>query len=42
MVAHYLPQAVRFPAGNHIVALTYDDPWIGYGLGAVLSMESFS
>jgi hypothetical protein len=33
-------QGVPVPAGRHSVVLTYDDPWIGYGLagtGAVLA-----
>jgi len=30
--ANYLVQGVLVPAGDHVVELTYDDPWIGYGL----------
>jgi hypothetical protein len=36
---HFL-QGIRVPAGRHTVVLTYDDPWIGYGLagtGVVLA-----
>ena len=25
-------QAVRVPAGRHVVELAFDDPWIGVGL----------
>ena len=32
LVADYLVQAVPVPAGRHRIELTYDDPWIGYGL----------
>jgi hypothetical protein len=32
LVADALIQAVPVPGGRHIVELTYDDPWIGYGL----------
>jgi hypothetical protein len=28
---HFL-QGIRVPSGRHTVVLTYDDPWIGYGL----------
>jgi hypothetical protein len=30
--ADYLLQAVTVSAGHHVVLLTYDDPWVGYGL----------
>ncbi|MDP8957435.1 MAG: hypothetical protein M3N24_10850 [Actinomycetota bacterium] len=30
--ANYLIQGVGVPAGRHIVVLSYDDPWVGYGL----------
>jgi hypothetical protein len=30
--ADFLMQAVPVPAGRHSVVLTFDDPWIGYGL----------
>jgi hypothetical protein len=37
--ADYLLQGVAVPAGRHVVVLSYDDPWIGYGLaGSALSV----
>ena len=30
--SNYVVQGVRVPAGRHTVVLTYDDPWVGYGL----------
>ena len=30
--ANYVVQGVRVSAGRHTVVLTYDDPWVGYGL----------
>jgi hypothetical protein len=30
--ADYLMQGVVVPAGTHTIVLSYDDPWIGYGL----------
>jgi len=30
--ADYISQGVPIPAGRHRVVLTYDDPWIGYGM----------
>jgi hypothetical protein len=30
--ADFLLQAVPVPAGRHIVELSYDDPWVGFGL----------
>ena len=30
--ADYVIQAVPVPRGTHTVDLTYDDPWVGYGL----------
>jgi hypothetical protein len=30
--ADYFLQAVAVPAGHHVIALRYHDPWIGYGL----------
>jgi hypothetical protein len=32
LVADYLLQGVEVPPGHHTIELTYDDPWIGYGL----------
>ena len=40
LAADYLFQAVPVPPGSHSIRLTYDDPWIGYGLagsGAALA-----
>jgi membrane protein YfhO len=34
MPANFLVQAVPVEAGHHRIRLTYDDPSIGYGLGA--------
>jgi hypothetical protein len=31
--ADYLIQAVAVSGGHHVISLTYDDPWIGFGLG---------
>jgi len=37
--ANYFLQAVPVPGGRHTIRLTYDDPWIGYGLfGSALSL----
>jgi hypothetical protein len=37
--ANYLIQGVHVPAGRHTVILSYDDPWVGYGLlGSALSL----
>jgi uncharacterized membrane protein YfhO len=30
--ADHLLQGIPVPAGRHRITLTYDDPWIGYGL----------
>ena len=39
LVADAFLQAVALPAGRHTVLLSYDDPWIGYGLaGSTLSL----
>ncbi|MDP8956018.1 MAG: YfhO family protein [Actinomycetota bacterium] len=41
LAADYVLQAVPVPAGEHHIELTYDDPWIGYGLlgsGAAIAL----
>jgi hypothetical protein len=37
--ADYVAQGVMVPAGDHTIALAYDDPWIGYGmLGSAIAV----
>jgi len=39
--ANYFLQGVAVPGGRHQIHLTYDDPWIGYGLlGSILSLAT--
>jgi hypothetical protein len=41
LAANYVIQAVPVRRGMHTVELTYDDPWIGYGvLGSVFSISA--
>ncbi|MGH2681992.1 MAG: YfhO family protein, partial [Actinomycetota bacterium] len=41
LVADGFLHAVPVPAGRHTVVLSYDDPWIGYGLaGSALSLAA--
>src|SRR5439155_17927813 len=39
LAADYIDQGVPVPAGKHTIALSYDDPAVGYGLvGTALSL----
>jgi hypothetical protein len=41
LVADGFLQGVLVPAGQHVVILSYDDPWIGYGLaGSLMSLAA--
>ncbi|HEX2088547.1 MAG TPA: YfhO family protein [Actinomycetota bacterium] len=42
LAANYLVQGIPVPPGRHRIELTYDDPWIGYGLfGSGMALAIF-